>query len=125
MFYVPCSMNKECIFCKIIKKEIPSEIVFEDEDVFAFRDIQPHAPVHILIIPKRHIASINELEDSDMMLVGKLIITAKRLAKDFDISEKGYRLLFRTGEWGGQEVPHIHLHLMGGAEMFEDIHAID
>ncbi len=114
----------ECVFCKIINKEIPAEIVFEDEDILAFKDIHPVAPVHILIIPKKHIASINDLEEGDIELVGKMIFQAKGIAKNFDISQKGYKLLIRTGEWGGQEVSHIHLHLIGGAKLSEDIRPI-
>jgi histidine triad (HIT) family protein len=110
-----------CIFCKIINKEIPAEIVFEDEDILAFKDVHPIAPVHMLIIPKRHIESINDLKEEDTNLAGKMIIVAKKIAQDFDISEKGYKLLIRTGEWGGQEVPHIHLHLIGGAKLYEEI----
>ena len=115
----------ECIFCKIIQKKIPAEIVYEDADVLAFKDVQPLAPVHFLIIPKKHIESINALEEKDTELAGKLIMVAQRLAKEFDISEKGYKLLFRVGEWGGQEVPHIHLHLIGGAKLHEEIRSID
>lgn len=110
-----------CIFCKIINKEIPSEIVFESDDILAFKDIHPIAPVHILIIPKKHIASVNDLKIEDIELVGKMIFQAKEIAKNFDISEKGYKLLIRTGEWGGQEVPHVHLHLIGGAKLSEGI----
>lgn len=111
-----------CIFCKIIKKEIPATVVFEDEDVLAFNDLRPLAPVHVLIIPKKHIESINDLKETDKHLVGHMILTAKKLASDFDFSGKGYKLLFRVGQWGGQEVPHIHLHLIGGAPLSEDIH---
>jgi len=111
----------ECLFCKIVKKEIPASIVYEDEDVLAFKDAQPLAPVHILIIPKKHIKSINDLEKEDIELAGKLILTAKKIAQEFDISPKGYKLLFRVGEWGGQEVSHIHLHLIGGARLMESI----
>ncbi|MFZ2226615.1 MAG: histidine triad nucleotide-binding protein [Candidatus Moraniibacteriota bacterium] len=110
-----------CIFCKIIKKELPAVTVYEDNDVLAFKDVRPLAPVHILIIPKKHIESVNELTESDNELIGKLILTAKKIAIDFDISPKGYKLLFRVGEWGGQEVPHIHLHLIGGVRLFENI----
>jgi histidine triad (HIT) family protein len=113
-----------CIFCKIIKKEIPAEIVFENENVLAFKDITPIAPVHVLIIPKKHIESVNNLEEGDTNLAGEMILTAKKLAKNFDISQKGYKLLIRTGEWGGQEVPHIHLHLIGGAKLYEEIKPI-
>jgi histidine triad (HIT) family protein len=111
-----------CIFCKIAAKEIPAEIVYEDDEIISFKDVKPIAPVHILTIPKRHIESINNLMDEDIKLAGKMILVAKKIADDFDISEKGYKLLFRVGEWGGQEVPHIHLHLIGGAELVEDIH---
>jgi histidine triad (HIT) family protein len=110
-----------CIFCKIIKREIPADIVYEDEDILAFKDVNPLAPVHILVIPKRHIESINDLEDFDNELIGKIILVAKKIAVDLNISEKGYKLLFRVGDWGGQEVPHIHLHLIGGVKLYENI----
>lgn len=114
----------ECIFCKIVKKEIPASIVYEDGDVLVFKDARPLAPVHILIIPKKHIKSVDDLESKDIELTGKLIITAKKIAREFDISPKGYKLLFRVGEWGGQEVPHLHLHLIGGARLAEGIHPV-
>ena len=109
-------MTKECVFCKIINKEIPKEIIFEDDLVLAFNDIFPVASTHILIIPKEHISSINELTDNDKYekLMGRLIMVAKKLAEKEGIAEKGYKLLIRNGKEGGQEVPHIHLHLMGG-----------
>ena len=103
-----------CIFCKIVKKEIPAEIVFEDETVIAFRDIKPIAPVHIVIIPKKHIISVVDLKKEDEILMGKLIMTAKKIADDLKISKKGYKLLIRIGRGGGQEINHIHLHLLGG-----------
>ena len=115
------NMNKDCLFCKIAKHEIPAEIVFEDEDVLAFKDIQPLAPVHVLIIPKKHIASINDLEDADKEVISKSIFVARDVAKKMGITEGGYKLLYRTGKNGGQEVPHIHLHLIGGAKLFEEI----
>lgn len=111
-----------CIFCKIIKKEVPASIVYEDNDVLAFKDARPLAPVHILIIPKRHIDTVDNLKEEDTELAGKLVMTAQKIARDFDISPKGYKLLFRVGEWGGQEVMHIHLHLIGGAKLQENIH---
>jgi histidine triad (HIT) family protein len=114
----------DCIFCKIIRKEIPAEIVFENDMVLAFKDVHPIAPVHILIITKKHIESVNELSTGDGKLMGEIILTAKKIAQDFDISPKGYKLLIRVGEWGGQEVPHIHLHLLGGAKLSENIHPI-
>ncbi len=113
-----------CIFCKIIKKEIAAAIIYEDDLLLAFEDAHPIAPIHILIIPKKHIVSIDDLEEKDTELMGKMILRAKKIAGSFDISEKGYKLLFRVGKWGGQEVPHIHLHLIGGAELTEDIHPI-
>jgi len=114
----------DCIFCKIAKKEIPAETVFENDELIAFKDRNPLAPVHILIIPKRHIASINDLTMADAELAGRMILAGKNIAKDLSISEKGYKLLFRVGEWGGQEVPHIHLHLIGGARLYEDIYPL-
>ncbi len=111
----------ECIFCKIIKKELPAVVVFEDDDILAFKDARPLAPVHILIIPKNHIESVNDLTDDDVELAGKMILAAKKIALDFDISPKGYKLLFRVGEWGGQEVAHVHLHLIGGVKLYENI----
>jgi histidine triad (HIT) family protein len=111
----------DCIFCKIARKEIPANIVYEDDDVIAFRDAHPIAPVHILVIPKKHIASIVDISDGDTILMGKLVAAAKKIAQDLKISEKGYKLLFRVGKHGGQEVKHIHLHLIGGAQLAEDI----
>lgn len=114
----------DCIFCKIISKEIPASIVFEDEDVIAFKDRNPIAPVHILVIPKKHISSVANAEEKDALLMGKLIMTAKKIAEDFSIADKGYKLLIRVGRGGGQEVDHIHLHLLGGAKLVENIHPI-
>lgn len=105
------------IFDKIIRKEIPADIVFEDEEVIAFKDINPQAPIHILIIPKKRIATINDLEENDISITGKLIYTAKTIASEIGISEDGYRLVFNCNDNGGQEVYHIHLHLLGGRKM--------
>ncbi|MFH0929873.1 MAG: histidine triad nucleotide-binding protein [Candidatus Moraniibacteriota bacterium] len=113
-----------CVFCKIIQKQIPADIVYENEDIIAFRDAHPIAPVHVLVIPKKHIASVADISEEDTMLMGKLIATAKKIAEDLKISEKGYKLLFRVGEHGGQEVGHIHLHLIGGAQLREDIRPV-
>jgi histidine triad (HIT) family protein len=107
----------DCIFCKIIAGEIPSEKVFDDQQVTAFRDIHPVAPTHILIIPNKHIASINELTPDDEQLVGHLFTTGKALAKEEGIDESGYRLIINVGPDGGQEVYHLHLHLIGGQKM--------
>lgn len=90
----------------------------------AFHDIHPLAPIHVLIIPKKEIPSINDLEDVDQALAGKMLLVARNIAKDLNISEKGYKLLFRVGEYGGQEIPHIHLHLIGGARLHEDIRPV-
>jgi len=114
----------ETIFDKIIRKEIPADIVLETEEILAFRDIHPLAPVHILIIPKKRIATINDLSDEDALLVGNMFLAARDIALDLNISEKGYKLLFRVGEHGGQEIPHIHLHLIGGARLSENIHPV-
>lgn len=112
---------RNCVFCKIVQKQIPADIVYEDGDVIAFRDASPIAPVHILVIPKKHIKSTADILEEDALLMGKVIFAAKKIAEDLKISEKGYKLLFRTGEHGGQEVEHIHLHLIGGAKLLEDI----
>jgi histidine triad (HIT) family protein len=114
---------KDCIFCKIAQKEIPKEIVYEDDLVVAFPDINPIAPVHILVIPKEHIESINDLTDDEKgeKIAGHLLIVAKKIAQSEKIDKKGYKLLFRVGTHGGQEVPHIHLHLLGGARLSEGI----
>ena len=104
----------DCIFCKIVKKEIPSEIVYEDEEMLAFEDINPQAPVHILIIPKKHILMINDIEETDSKLIGDMVLTAKKIAVERGLAEKGYRLVFNNGKNAGQEVFHIHLHLLGG-----------
>jgi histidine triad (HIT) family protein len=105
---------EECIFCKIINGEIPSEIIHENEDFIVFKDIRPKAPVHILIVPKKHIVSINHLKEEDRELVGKLILTAKEVAGTIGLEEKGYKLVFNVGKGGGQVIDHLHLHLLGG-----------
>lgn len=110
-----------CIFCKIINQEIPAEIVFEDELVIAFNDIHPIAPVHVLIIPKKHIASMNDMSTEDQATLGRMLFVAKSIAQEKGIAAKGYKLLIRTGEHGGQEVDHVHLHLIGGAPLLEEI----
>lgn len=115
---------EETVFDKIIRREIPAEIVAETDQLLAFRDIRPLAPVHVLIIPKRRIPSINELADEDASLVGHMFILARDIARDLNISESGYKLVIRTGRDGGQEIPHIHLHLIGGARLSENIHPV-
>lgn len=114
----------DCIFCKIIKKEIPAEIVYEDELAVAFKDLHPLTPVHIVVIPKKHIPTIDDLQQEDEALTGHLIIATQKIARDLNISEKGYKLLFRVKQHGGQEIDHIHLHLLGGAPLSENIHPV-
>ena len=104
----------ETIFAKIIRKEIPADIVYEDEEVLAFYDISPQAPTHILIIPKKSIPTVNDVDIDDIELMGKLIYRAKKLASEIGFSENGYRLVFNCNKDGGQEVYHIHLHLLAG-----------
>lgn len=115
---------KDCLFCKIINSKIPAEILYEDDLVIAFTDVHPLAPVHILVIPREHIASVNDVTDAQGSVMGALIIAAKKLAQEKGIAQSGYKLLIRTGADGGQEVPHIHLHLIGGAPLTEDIHPV-
>ena len=108
---------EETIFDKIISKEIPSDIVYEDRNFLAFRDINPQAPTHILIIPKKRIPTINDIKDEDSKIIGKLVIIAKKIAEEENISKDGYRLVFNCNEYGGQTVFHIHLHLIGGRKL--------
>jgi len=107
----------ECLFCKIVAGEIPADIVHYDEELVAFRDINPQAPTHILIIPKAHVASITELTGEHQALMGRLILLAKELAEKDGISEKGYRLSVSSGADGGQLVHHLHFHLLGGRKL--------
>ena len=107
----------ETIFDKIISKEIPSEIVFEDDKFIAFKDINPQAPVHILIIPKKSIGTINDIDFEDIETVGQMVLIAKNIAKELLISNDGYRLIFNCNDHGGQTVHHIHLHLLGGRQL--------
>ncbi|MBU4142439.1 histidine triad nucleotide-binding protein [Patescibacteria group bacterium] len=113
-----------CIFCKIINKEIPVELLYEDDLVVAFKDKKPIVPVHILIIPKEHLESIADLKDKHEALAGRMIMVAKKLAAKLGIAASGYKLLLRVGRNGGQEVPHIHLHLLGGGKMSENIRVV-
>ena len=108
---------EDCIFCKIIKKEIPSNIVYEDEEIFAFRDINPVAPTHILVIPKKHINYVTELKEEDEALVGKIYTVINKIAKQESIDEKGFRVVVNCKEDGGQEVKHLHFHLIGGKKL--------
>jgi len=105
------------IFSKIINKEIHTDILFENDKILAFRDISPQAPVHFLVIPKKEIRSINDINEEDKSLIGELFIVAKEIAKKEGISEKGYRTIFNCNEHGGQTVYHIHLHVLGGRQL--------
>ncbi len=107
----------DCIFCKIVAGEVPSTIVYRDDQIIAFRDINPISPTHILIIPKKHIASLAELPDSEASLIGEMVKVANQLAKKEGVSEKGYRLVMNSGRQGGQLVPHLHMHLLGGRQL--------
>jgi len=107
----------ECLFCKVVSGVIPCDKVHENEYVLAFRDIDPKAPTHILIIPKKHITTLNEINENDQDLLGELLLTAKKIAKDEGINTSGYRTVFNCNSDGGQTVFHIHMHLLGGRPM--------
>lgn len=107
-------MATECLFCRIVAGEVPSDLVHEDDEVIAFRDIAPRAPTHILVIPHRHIASAADLTETDGPLLGRLFAVTAQIARDQGIADGGYRVVTNVGRWGGQTVDHLHLHLMGG-----------
>jgi histidine triad (HIT) family protein len=110
-------MENNCIFCKIAKNESPAEIEYEDTDVLGFWDIHPKAPVHILIIPKKHISSIQDLTEVDYQILGKMFMAANDLAKKKNIAQSGYRLVINSGRNAGMVVDHLHLHLLGGENL--------
>ena len=103
----------DCIFCKIVKKEIKSKMIFEDNDIIAFWDINPQAPLHILIIPKKHIENILQISDDDTELIAKILKTINQISKEQNISESGFRIVINCNRDGGQTVPHLHFHLLG------------
>ena len=107
----------DCIFCQIAAGEIPADILYQDEEIVAFRDINPLAPVHLLVIPRKHIAFLSDLTEAESSLVGDMVITANKLAEQEGIAESGYRLVVNCGQHGGQLVPHLHLHLLGGRQL--------
>jgi len=109
--------ERDCLFCRIASGEIPSAKVYEDEQVLAFKDINPAAPVHVLVIPKRHIASLAHVEEGDRDLLGTLLVKFKEIAASLGLDQRGYRLVVNAGEDGGQTVGHIHFHLLGGRRM--------
>lgn len=111
----------DCIFCKIISGEIPSKKVYEDDKILAFHDISPMAPVHVVIVPKKHISSANELNDSNSAVVGHIVQTAAKIAKELEIDQSGYRIVNNCGADGGQTVFHLHFHLLGGKKLNTDL----
>lgn len=108
---------EDCVFCKIIKGEIPSEKVYEDEDILAFNDIDPAAPIHVLVIPKKHIENIMEIEKEDNELMAKMLNAVQEVAKKLNVNETGFRLITNCGPDSGQEVMHLHFHLLAGKKM--------
>lgn len=111
----------DCIFCKIINREIPSDIVYEDEEVLAFKDINPQMPIHILVIPKKHIEAIIDLKSEDETLVAKIFTAINNIAKDIGIDKTGFRVISNCGENAGQTVKHLHFHILAGEKLGERI----
>jgi histidine triad (HIT) family protein len=111
------SRTMDCIFCKIISGQIPSDIVFTDDKVVVFRDINPAAPVHLLIVPREHIATLNDITEHSTALIGHMVQVARQLAKHEGVAVKGYRVVINCGPQGGQIVQHLHMHLLGGREL--------
>ncbi|HEC31547.1 MAG TPA: histidine triad nucleotide-binding protein [Deltaproteobacteria bacterium] len=107
----------DCTFCRIIAKQMPGEIIYEDEEVVAFKDINPQAPVHFLVVPRKHIASVLDIQPEDERLIGRLLLVAKKLTNEIGISTKGFRLVINTGDNAGQNIYHIHIHVLGGRRM--------
>jgi len=107
-------MHNDCTFCRIVNGQTATPFLFENERIVVFKDINPHAPVHLLIVPRKHIRSINDLSDEDGPVVAEMILTAKRMAEKAGVSESGYRLVFNVERGGGQVIFHLHLHLIGG-----------
>ncbi len=107
----------DCIFCKIVAGEIPADILYQDKEVIAFRDIKPQAPTHVLIIPRKHVTSLTDLSEGESSLVGNITKVANQLAREEGIAESGYRVVINCGQQGGQLVPHLHMHLLGGRQL--------
>ena len=110
-------MEEETIFSQIINKKKPAEIIFEDEEVIAFKDINPQAPVHVLIVPRKPIPKLTDADESDTKILGKMVMVARQIAKDFGLDEDGFRLLLNEGKNGGQTIYHLHFHLLGGRRL--------
>lgn len=111
----------DCIFCKIIKKEIPSDTVYEDDEIIAFRDIHPAAPIHILVIPKKHIESLIDVKQEDEQLIARIFKVINKIAEQEGMDKKGFRVIINCGEDSGQEVGHLHFHILGGKKLGEKI----
>jgi histidine triad (HIT) family protein len=107
----------ECVFCQIVAGQLPGDILYQDDQVIAFRDINPQSPTHVLIIPRKHIASLAELAEGETSLMGHMVNIANQLAKSEGVAQSGYRLVVNCGQEGGQLVPHLHLHLLGGRQL--------
>jgi len=107
----------DCIFCKIVNGDIPADIVYENDNVIAFKDMNPQAPMHVLVIPKKHISTINDIESEDAVIIGEMTLAAKAIAADFGYSERGFRTVMNCNAEAGQTVFHIHLHVLGGRAM--------
>ncbi|UCF58165.1 MAG: HIT domain-containing protein [Deltaproteobacteria bacterium] len=107
-------MENDCVFCKIIGGEKAADFLYQGESVVVFKDIHPHAPTHLLIVPRRHIRSINDLTEEDGDIISEMILMAREMAREHSVSESGYKLLFNVERGGGQVIPHLHLHLLGG-----------
>jgi histidine triad (HIT) family protein len=110
-------VDRNCLFCKIVAREIAGDVVYEDDHVLAFNDISPQAPTHVLIIPKRHVATVNDVADADAAVFGKLVLCARSIAQTRGIDASGYRLICNCNSGGGQTVYHLHLHLLGGRQL--------
>lgn len=107
----------DCLFCQIIKKEIPAQIVYEDEEILVFKDINPKARIHLLIVPKKHIVSLNEISESEKEILGKILYQTKILAKEFKVSKNGYKVVINSGKGAGQTIEHLHFHFLSGEEL--------
>ncbi|MEW6142694.1 MAG: histidine triad nucleotide-binding protein [Chloroflexota bacterium] len=111
----------KCVFCRIVSGSLPGDIVYQDDDVVAFRDIHPMAPTHIIIVPRTHIPSLNNASDQQGALLGKMMLVGKKLAEQENIASRGYRLVVNCGTEGGQVVPHLHMHLVGGRRLDDEL----
>jgi len=114
-------MEEDCIFCRIVAGKVPSEIRYRDEEVIAFRDINPKAPIHLLIVSKKHIPSLLQITQAESLLIGHMVTVANELAKKEGVSEKGYRLIINCGKEGGQLVPHLHMHFLAGRKLSDKL----